>query len=411
MKIQLDLPQGEHRQLKFDDRHRLRLADSAAGEFISAAVKLANPAPVRVSWLAQWTAPQHWEKFAGNPIYTPALTGWNNWVNGVSIIPLPDGQTYRMYYAGHKGQGIGFAEAAVSEPTQWKDHGGPVLKPRGDNWEGDFINQPRVVKVTDTHWRMYYTGWGFQGAGSPWATGLAESFDGGRTWKRYQDDPIIERGPLGSADDGAAMVPSLLRVGDRWLMWYTSVKVTTNNAQHIHLCLAESPDGIHWTKYEKNPVLTDPLAHEVPRSVISRPYVRHDDGVFRLWYSYGRPGYRIYYAESLDGCEWELSPVAPVLGPSPKPAWDDDIVEYPEVQIVNGEYRLWFCGNGFGSVGYATGKPETSVTLFVRTSAGADWREITRDNQITPTSYLQIKAVLRSSNPKLSPALNSITIE
>ena len=255
--------QGELQQLAFDDRQRLRLVrdDSgyvAAGEFTSTVSHFDKPAPRRVHWVEQWTASQHWDKFAGNPIYTPAMTGWNDWVNGVSIIPLPGGQTYRMYYAGNKGQGIGFAEASVSEPTKWKDHGGPILKPRADNWEGDFINQPRVVMVTATHWRMYYTGWGFKGAGSPWAMGLAESFDGGLTWKRYQDEPIIERGPAGSADDGAAMVPALLRVGDRWLMWYTGVKVTTNKAQHIHLCLAESADGIHWTKYENNPVLTDP---------------------------------------------------------------------------------------------------------------------------------------------------------
>jgi len=358
--------QGELRQLAFDDRQRLRLVrdDSgyvAEGEFTSTVSHFDKPAPRRVHWVEQWTAPQHWDKFAGNPIYTPAMTGWNDWVNGVSIIPLPGGQTYRMYYAGNKGQGIGFAEASVSEPTKWKDHGDPILKPRADNWEGNFINQPRVVMATATHWRMYYTGWGFKGAGSPWAMGLAESFDAGLTWKRYQDEPIIERGPAGSADDGAAMVPALLRVGDRWMMWYTGVKVTTNKAQHIHLCLAESADGIHWTKYENNPVLTDP--------------------------------------------------VAPVLEPSPGKAWDDDIVEYPEVQIVNGEYRLWFCGNGFGSVGYATGKPETSVTLFVRTSPDANWREITRDTVIPATQYLQVKARLRSRNPRLSPALNSITIE
>lgn len=407
--------QGQLTQLTYDDRQRLRLARNdkgyvAEGEFVSTVTNFDKPVPRRVRWVEQWTAPQRWEKFAGNPIYTPAMTGWNTWVNGVSIVPVPDGKTYRMYYAGHA-EGIGFAEASVSEPTKWKDHGRAVLTPRKDNWEGNKINQPRIVMVTDTHWRMYYTGWGFKGAGSPWAMGLAESFDGGTTWKRYQDEPLIERGPAGSADDGAAMVPALLRVGDKWMMWYTGVKVTANKAQQIHICLAESTDGIHWTKYEKNPVVADAHATEVQRSVISRCYVRHDNGVFRMWYSFGRPGYRIFYAESLDGREWEHSPIAPVLGPSQKPAWDDDIVEYPEVQIVNGEYRLWFCGNGYGSVGYATGKPETSVTLFARTSADGEWRQIGRDNTIPATSFLQIKAVLRSSNPKLSPTLNSVSIE
>jgi hypothetical protein len=241
--------------------------------------------------------------------------------------------------------------------------------------------------------------------------GLAESFDGGLTWKRYQDEPLLGRGAAGSPDDGGAVVPALLRVGNRWMMWYTGVKVAPNNAQQIHLCLAESEDGIHWTKDSQNPVLADPLASEVGRSVISRCCVRLDDGVFRIWYSFARPNYRIYYAESLDGRAWETSPVAPVLHPSPAPSWDDNTVEYPEVQIVNGEFRMWFCGNGFGSVGYATGRPETSVTLFARTRPEGEWHELALGEKIAPTTQLQLKAVLRSSNPALSPALNTISID
>ena len=88
--------------------------------------------------------------------------------NGVSIVPTADGKTYRMYYAGKEGEGIGFAEASIDDPLTWREHpASPVLIPRTDNWEGNRINQPRVVAVTDSHWRMYYTGWGFVGPGSP----------------------------------------------------------------------------------------------------------------------------------------------------------------------------------------------------------------------------------------------------
>jgi len=82
-----------------------------------------------------------------------------------------------------------------------------------------------------------------------------------------------------------------------------------------------------------------------------------------------QPDYRIRYAESLDGIAWERAPIDLVLGPSPAPAWDDMMVEYPEIQIVDGTYRMWFCGNGYGSVGYAQGIPETGVDVSVRSGA------------------------------------------
>jgi len=98
----------------------------------------------------------------------------------------------------------------------------PVLSETARGQLGaDFINQPRVVAVTADHWRMYYTGWGFKGDGSPWAMGLAESFDGGTRWRRATDEPILARGDASSPDGGGACVPMVLRVGDRWMMWYT----------------------------------------------------------------------------------------------------------------------------------------------------------------------------------------------
>ena len=421
----VDLRAGERRDLVLDDRGRLRLARGAGGhvaegEFVSTASPLAAAPGWRLVWTEQWTAPQRWQKHSANPVYTPAMTGWSGLVNGVSIVPLADGRTYRMYYAGARGQGIGFAEASVADPVRWQDHGREVLTPRPGTWEGDRFSQPRVVPVTATHWRMYYTGWGVtSGSGSPWALGLAESFDAGLTWTRYQDEPVLDRGPPGSADDGGAVVPSLLHVNGRWLMWYTGVRAT--EAQRIHLCLAESDDGIRWRKHPRNPVIHDPDAAAVDRSVISRCCVRHDGGVFRMWYSCARPDYRIHYAESRDGIDWEPGPVEPVLGPSAGAGWDDKIVEYPEVQIVDGVFRLWFCGNGFGSVGYATARPETSVAVWFRTGPTAepdarwtDW-QVAAQGQTVPAAaaghHVQVKARLRSNDPVQSPALDAIAFE
>jgi predicted GH43/DUF377 family glycosyl hydrolase len=324
-----------------------------------------------------------------------------------------------MYYAGTVGQGIGFAEALADAPTAWREHpASPVLVPRTDNWEGNRINQPRVVKVTADHWRMYYTGWGFDGPGSSWALGLAESRDRGTTWRRVQDAPVLARGGPDAYDGGGACVPMVIRVGDEWWMWYTAAIVDPAGHQNIHLCLARSDDGVRWRKYPTNPVLGDDFADGAPRSVSSRCYVRHDDGIFRMWYSYAKPDYRIHYAESLDGITWERSPVAPVLGPSEAPTWDDTMVEYPEVQIVDGVFRLWYCGNGYGSVGYSQARPRSGVDVSFRTGPTAQpdaweagWQPATRRQPIPAQGYLQVRAQLWTREERVSPALNRVWLE
>jgi predicted GH43/DUF377 family glycosyl hydrolase len=422
--LHIDLDVATGTGLSCDGHRTLRLQDGAGGyapegECVSAVVDTALHEHVSLQWIEQWTAPQQWRKHPANPVYGPHRSGaWDTWTNGVSIVLCPDGKTYRMFYAGQDGEGIGFAEASVDDPIIWNEAAvSPVLRPRADNWEGNRINQPRVVVVSPDHWRMYYTGWGCPGGGSPWAMGVAESFDGGVTWERRGDDPILDRGDPGSPDGGGACVPMVLRVDGRWMMWYTAGVINPEGHTQIHLCLAVSEDGLCWRKHEGNPVLGDDFSDNPARSVTSRCYVRHDDGVFRMWYSYAKPKYEIRYAESLNGIDWTRSPIAPVLGPSSAPAWDDDIVEYPEVQIVDGVFRLWFCGNGYGSVGYAEGVPETGVDIAHRWGAThtpdetwTDWMAGDRSQMVVVSQFMQVRARLWSKNSLLSPALSDVRI-
>ena len=421
--VRCDFGQGQRVRLAIDNRGRLRLERKAngycrEGEFLSAVCDLGRSGPIQAEWIEQWTAPQRWKKHSGNPIYGPNRPGnpksgkWDSWTNGVSIVRSADGESYKMYYAGRQGEGIGFAEASIRDPLHWTENpASPVLRPL-QNWEGNFINQPRVVKLTETHWRMYYTGWGVKGPGTSWGMGLAESFDGGVTWQRRGDGPLLPRGDASSPDGEGACVPTVLRLGDCWMMWYTAGVVKPGTK--IHLCLAASEDGLAWQKYDHNPVLTDNFAAGPARNVISRCCVRYDDGAFRMWYSRAKPNYHICYAESLDGKQWEQS-LAPALLPSSKPAWDDETVEYPEIDLVDGVWRMWFCGNGYGSVGYAEGICETGVSLGIRagTTPTPDtnwtpWSDVKRRQSVAVERFVQVRIRLWSDNPSLSPTLNEI---
>ena len=397
-----------------DGSRQLRLANRLTGEFLSAVVSM--PEAARIRWTAQWLTPQRYKKSPKNPIYGPSQSGaWDNWTNGVGIVRSADRKRYHMYYADQK-NGIGFATASVEEPTVWREHpASPVIRPKGEpHWEGNRLNQPRMAKVTDTHWRMYYTGWGQD----LWRLGLAESFDGGVTWRRYSDDPILPLGGPGSPDSAAVCVPMVLRHGGQWHMWYTG---SANRQQGIHIFHATSPDGLRWEKYAGNPVLRTIQDSTWETSVISRPCVRIENGIFKMWYSMRGKAYRIGYAESADGIHWERSPVNPVLDVS-SGGWDSDMVEYPEMDVVDGVYRMWYCGNGFGTVGYAEGIPETSLEVQTRTGPtrdpGGEWSDWSVKYSIpegepskSPVNrYIQVRVVYRSSNPSLSPSLRSLEI-
>ena len=98
------------------------------------------------------------------------------------------GDRLRMYYDGRlRGSNevrIGFAEASVDDPLTWtKDPANPVFDlGEPGSFDSMWVSYPWVVPVTDTHWHMYYAGFGGEyrrhGTEKTWRTALAESDDG-----------------------------------------------------------------------------------------------------------------------------------------------------------------------------------------------------------------------------------------
>jgi predicted GH43/DUF377 family glycosyl hydrolase len=247
--------------------------------------------------------------------------------------------------------------------------------------------------------------------------GVAESFDEGITWKRHSDDPIMPLGPAGSWDVEAACVPMVIRVNGLWRMWYTA---SSNRKENIGIAYATSADGLKWEKHKGGYVLPVIKGSKWETGVISRPFVMHSDGVYKMWYSMRGPAYRIGFAESADGIQWERSAANPVLDVSPG-GWDAQMVEYPEIDIHNGVYRMWFCGNGFGTVGYSEGVAETKLEVSVRTGKSATpdsgWSEwsaplVKCSGEAIPAKgrFLQVRARLSTANQRLSPGLTGVEL-
>ena len=339
-----------------------------------------------------------------------------------------------MYY-GARPSGIGFAETTLDRLHDWKRHGKPILTAgQGNAFDANGVNAPKVLPITDTHWHMYYVGYhpNATSNGAPvHQIGLAESDDAGLTWRQYPD-PIIPRGE--SADDVfSTSSASVLRVGEQWYLWYTAIAQVPYLAS---ICLATSSDGGHtWTKYDRNPVLRFNPYLQAESFVLAKPHMLYEDGLFKMWYSAKGFGegtslgdYRVCYAESIDGMTWERFPGNPVLRPTDS-GWDSTMVEYAEVAHIDDKYHMWYCGDGYGQIGYAQGEHASRVEVCIRSGRTAkpdatwsDWSQPLTDPPGTrynvgeahagsSNNHVQMRVTLVASGSPSPPRVEGLWID
>ena len=95
---------------------------------------------------------------------------------------------------------------------------------------------------------MYYTG---MTNTSPASIGVAFSKDMVH-WQKYQGNPVLTPGP-GAYDNVSVKLASVIYQPPLYKMWYVG-RYQGNYSYSIGY--TTSTDGIHWTKYAGNPVIT-----------------------------------------------------------------------------------------------------------------------------------------------------------
>lgn len=394
------------------------------GVFTSAPFALAPDVLTELLWRPRWTTPTQWDRCSDNPVLKPTVGGWDDTtVTTCSVVSV--GDQLKMFY-GARDRGVGLAVASRHHIDIWDKRSRPVLQAGASGaFDAGGVLSPAVVAVSDDLWLMYYVGYDptrMHGPVKQHQIGLAKSSDRGETWTRVGTEPVLAIGPPGSCDGATISSSCVLRVGQSWYSWYTGISQVPYLAS---VCLATSADGIHWRKYPHNPVLSyNPYVH-TDAFMVASPQVLHEEGVFKMWYNgmgYGageQPGeYSIGYAESLDGIQWERCPRRPVFAASGL-GWDASMVEYPEVLQIDGKYELWYCGDGYGNIGRATGRALTSAVVesrggrSPRPDAGwSDWVE--HQPPASPLQsgvrYLQIRVRLRSDDRMVTPMVQHLAV-
>ena len=188
------------------------------------------------------------------------------------------------------------------------------------------------------------------------AIGVAISNDGGLTFERLGDGPVLSFSPdepflLGS--------PRIRKFGTSWQLWYVAGrewrKVDGKPEPVYKIRMATSDDGINWRK-EGRDLIPDKLGEHECQAC---PDVIFRDGRFHMFFSYRdirnykerEGGYRIGYASSTDMINWQRDDSQIDINLS-ESGWDSEMVNYPHVFDLDGKSYMLYQGNGMGRAGF-----------------------------------------------------------
>jgi predicted GH43/DUF377 family glycosyl hydrolase len=287
------------------------------------------------------------------------------WMKTHAMVPVADhlhDSIFRVYLSGRDDQNrslIGYFELDIEKPNEITAVSSDPVLGIGELgcFDDNGVTPSWIVDDGDTK-LLYYIGW------RPRSTtrmsviaGLAESLDGGDSFTRVSRAPILlpnDREPM-----SILTAPCVLREGDRWRMWYVSgVEWLSPDLPRYNIKYAESDNGRTWN--QSGQVCID--FRDNDETALARPCVVKDNGLYRMWYSYkpvqSDKAYKIGYAESPDGMEWERMDDAAGIDTSEE-GWDSQMVEYACVVRHRERWYMFYNGNEYGmtGIGLAVAEP------------------------------------------------------
>ena len=250
-------------------------------------------------------------------------------------------------------------EQNISAQTTWVKHPSPVLERSATfpDWKGLATGDPFVMLDNDTL-KMWYAGVGWVSAFDDCPhvrIGYAWSIDG-INWNEYANNPVLNINPDTSMFDADGVeTPTVIKdesapPEQRYKMWYAGRKSRCLPINDHHFGYAYSPDGLNWTKYEGNPVMSPGNPDEWFNTFISSPCVIYDEFTYKMWFTAsdlvingqetdGKGN--IGYAISTDGINWTIYPY-PIVEAGNQDNYDSVVVAEPSVVKIGSFYHLFY---------------------------------------------------------------------
>jgi hypothetical protein len=291
-------------------------------------------------------------------IYCP--TGKHGWDLHTFITPTPfllNEDTIRIYGGSRDAEGISritWIDVDAKNPSVIKRLAGKPCLDTGKpgTFDDNGVILGSVIRANDGI-RMYYVGFQLVKNVKFLAySGLAISIDGGNTFTRHSDTPVLDR----YMDElYIRAIHSVLYEGGRYRIWYSTGNrweiINGKPYPQYKIMYTESADGINIPG--KGELCIDVTGDEYR---IGRPTVFREDGIYKMFYTRDTLS-KIYspgYAESENGITWERKDSEMGLKPSAE-GWDSQMVCYPVPLKTKTNYYLFYSGNNMGEtgVGYA----------------------------------------------------------
>jgi hypothetical protein len=198
---------------------------------------------------------------------------------------------------------------------------------------------------------LFYTGWNLT-VNVPMNNSIGVAFFEKNIFNRFGDGPIMTR-TLNEPYSCAS--PFVLIDQGKFKMWYASMDKWENNnvnPKHFYnIKYAESLNGIEW---ERKCIVCIDYENE-DEYAFGRPFILKENNLYKMWYCYRGHFYKIGYAESIDGINWQRKDNQAGIEVS-ETGWDSEMLEYPFIFDFNNERYMLYNGNGYGKTGIGIAK-------------------------------------------------------
>lgn len=284
------------------------------------------------------------------------------WAKSHAMIPTPvqlNEDVIRVFVTFCDGEGIGrpgYVDVSASDPLKVLGVSQAPLLDLGKpgTFDENGLLTCSVMAAGEGKLFMYYVGFEL-GTKIRYRllTGLAISEDGGESFHRYSQTPVLERT---SAELFFRGGPYCINESGRFQLWYVAgsdwIDLDGKSMPVYDIRYAESADGINWPdEGEVQISIANPDEHG-----FGRPCVMHrQGGGFRMFYSVRRrsfAAYRLGYAESEDGHVWTRMDDKLNLDVTPG-SFDSDAIMYAAPIMIGEKLYVFYNGNAFGRDGFA----------------------------------------------------------
>jgi hypothetical protein len=292
--------------------------------------------------------------------------GQYEWMAHHACIPVADkisDEIIRIYFAPRNNQNCSFTtyiEVLADNPAEvLYVHNKPILQlGKLGSFDDSGIMPSSIVNHNGRKY-LYYIGWN-RGVTVPYrnSVGLAVSDDGGDTFQRVCEGPVLDRTQF---EPYFCASPFVIFDDDeqKWKIWYASstgwVLVHDKLEPQYKIKYAESHNGVNWIQ---NNITCIPYTFAGEAN--ARPCVVKENGSYKMWFCFRgsvdyrtnkEQSYRLGYAESLDGISWVRKDNKVGIDRSEN-GWDSEMIQYPYVYNHKGVRYMLYNGNGFGETGF-----------------------------------------------------------